>query len=139
MTKKHSQRPAVRRGLPSIIVAAMIAVVCLVDLHGAEQQLPTFEGMDKLVHALMFAVLTLALAFDLRQTRWRRSAPGLLIPPAVYGALIEVLQATLTDVRSGDWLDWIADIAGALTAFGALLLYDRFRKHHPESDRRPYE
>ena len=33
------------------------------------------------------------------------------------GGLIEIMQATLTDCRSGEWLDFAADAVGVL--FGA--------------------
>ena len=36
--------------------------------------------------------------------------------PVCFGGLVEVLQATLTTCRSGDWLDFVADAVGVLCA-----------------------
>lgn len=65
---------------------------------------------DKVVHATIFAVLTLSglLAAVPRV----RLGVGL----AAYAALSEVLQATLPIQRDGDWRDWVADVTGVLLA-----------------------
>lgn len=65
---------------------------------------------DKVMHVLVFFALT--LSFKQAFTRPFLHAFLLL---AVYGALIEVAQATFTS-RMGDPLDWLADVAGILFA-----------------------
>ncbi len=63
---------------------------------------------DKVMHLLVFAVLTLLwqLSFSSRATL------GLLMF-SHYGGVIELLQHYLT-VRQGDWWDWLADIIGVV-------------------------
>lgn len=71
---------------------------------------------DKVMHMLVF--FTLSISF--RQA-FIRPDSHLLILLAIYGALIEVAQATLTS-RTGDPLDWLADLLGILVAVGMLKL-----------------
>lgn len=65
---------------------------------------------DKVMHLLVFCTLSLSFrqAFIWPVTYLF----GVL---ALYGALIEVAQATLTN-RTGDPLDWLADLAGIVLA-----------------------
>jgi hypothetical protein len=39
---------------------------------------------------------------------------GILVACACYGALLEWIQLSFTDERSGDVMDWFADISGTL-------------------------
>ncbi len=68
---------------------------------------------DKVMHVLVFFALTLSFIQAFIRPFWQSF---LLL--ALYGALIEVAQATFTS-RMGDPFDWLADIAGVL---GAALL-----------------
>ncbi len=65
---------------------------------------------DKVMHLLVFLALTLSFIQAFSRPFWQ--AFGLL---ALYGALIEVAQATFTN-RMGDPLDWVADVAGIILA-----------------------
>lgn len=74
---------------------------------------------DKAQHALAFAVLALTgyLAYP---AMIQRVGIGLV----AHGALIEIVQATLTTTRFGDAFDWLADTIGVVTAF---ILYAAWR------------
>lgn len=81
--------------------------------------------VDKLVHALLFAVFFLLLvrAFNSKggSTSSRRNVVGLSMLVAVlYGALTEVLQHLMGAGRSGDPLDFLADVAGVFLATALL-------------------
>ncbi len=65
---------------------------------------------DKLMHVLVFMVLTLLWQLSFRN----RTITGLLAMTA-YGGAVELAQHYLT-VRNGDWWDWLADICGILLA-----------------------
>lgn len=69
---------------------------------------------DKVMHVLVF----FALMVSYLQAFAGQRVIG-VVALALYGALIEVAQATLTN-RMGDPLDWLADMAGI--AVGLLLL-----------------
>jgi len=45
---------------------------------------------------------------------------------AVYGASLEWVQYSFTDERSGDMLDWLADLIGALTGLAAAALLEKY-------------
>lgn len=65
---------------------------------------------DKLMHGLVFWVLGLSF-MQAFVRRWL----ACLLWLALYGALVEIAQATFTN-RMGDPLDWLADVAGLLLA-----------------------
>lgn len=65
---------------------------------------------DKVMHVLVFFALTLSFLQAFERPFWQSFT--LL---AVYGAFIEVAQATFTS-RMGDPIDWLADVAGILAA-----------------------
>lgn len=71
---------------------------------------------DKVMHLLVFLALTLSFYQAFSRPFWQ--AFGLL---ALYGALIEVAQATFTS-RMGDPLDWVADVAGIVLAAAVIRL-----------------
>ena len=52
----------------------------------------------------------------------------LIILPVLYGGVIELLQKFLFTSRSAEWGDWIADIAGSLTALLLAIICLRKRK-----------
>ena len=82
-----------------------------------------FEHTDKLVHAGLHAVLAVLLccaglarahATGLRWAAGQALAVVLLC--AGYGGVIELLQAGLSTTRSAEWLDALANAAGASLA-----------------------
>jgi len=80
---------------------------------------------DKLLHALAFGGLALLLA---RAAHWRRPEAILsrklwfgALGASALGLLLELCQA-LTEYRSADPWDWIADTVGALLAIGVVSL-----------------
>lgn len=66
-----------------------------------------FPGADKVVHAVLFALLaaTTRLRFG--------SAARLLVAVAAYGVASEVVQGLSLETRSGDPFDVLADVVGA--------------------------
>ncbi len=81
---------------------------------------PTFDGMDKLEHALGYAVLAGygAWLFPTRRLH-------VLLGVIVFGIAIEVAQGAFTASRSADVFDAIADAIGA--AAGQLAVRRRQR------------
>jgi VanZ family protein len=104
--------------------AALLAVA--IFLISGQSRLPTppltFEGMDKVVHALVYAFLALLLLLgDGRPSSWRA-----WIWPAVavlYG-LSDELHQSFVPGRQADALDLLADAAGAI---GMTALWIRLR------------
>lgn len=96
---------------PVFYLAAAFAFVMAVLPH--PPRLPG-EPSDKVLHILAFTALgTLAsLAFA------RRSALSLLAGLAVFGAVIEMVQAIPALHRDAELADWIADALAAALAIG---------------------
>ncbi|MES2134259.1 MAG: VanZ family protein [Bacteroidota bacterium] len=76
-------------------------------------------SFDKLVHASIFFVLSsLWFLYFIKTasiTSFRIAA--ILVSCVAYGGMLEIMQATIFSQRSGDWLDFIANSVGCLSAF----------------------
>ena len=90
-------------------------------------------GQDKIAHVLMylaFAYITLwgyRKPYSERGKAFHRNAILITLGIGiVFGALTEVMQATLIPGRIGSYNDWIADCVG--TVFGIFLFYFLHRK-----------
>lgn len=103
---------------------SLLALVTTASLMPTEQLPPqVFNIWDKAQHAAGFLALTGfgLLAYGMPTWRWA-------MVMGVYGAGIEIAQAA-SGWRTGDVLDWLADMSGvalALLAHTAL-----FRRHQP--------
>lgn len=110
----------IARFWPSALVVVFILYATLSSDPTGDVELMLFPHADKLVHAIMFGGLTGAVAFDLRRSGHaltRRLMLAVAAGVAVFGALDEFAQALLTEVRSGDEFDWLADLAGIAVAY----------------------
>lgn len=77
---------------------------------------------DKVMHVLVFAVLTFALVLGYRLKPW-----AIFAWLASYGALVEVLQHSLTN-RMGDPWDFLADCIG----IGLVLCFSHHIQRHAD-------
>jgi uncharacterized membrane protein YadS len=81
--------------------------------------------IDKLVHAFLFGVFFLLLfrAFPKQAGAYVQRRKALLLSmliAVIYGALTEVMQEVTGGGRSGDPLDFMADVAGVFLATALL-------------------
>lgn len=98
--------------------------------------LDTLPYIDKVVHLCMYGGLTTVIwtEYLLRHPsigRIKLLVGGALLPALMSGC-IEILQATCTENRSGDWLDFLANCTGV--ALGCALSYffiRPFLRRHP--------
>lgn len=91
--------------------------------------LPTFVGADKWMHGLMYAVLGCAICWEssaMHVQGWKKWMITLGFP-VIFGGFIEILQETWFPPRSGDWMDWVADCAGAIVGWGVVVIFKRIR------------
>lgn len=105
------------RCMPPTFYAGLVitTVLCLIPSTSVP---PAFQFWDKMQHAFGFAMLGITGAFT-----FPKNLKGLCMGLIFYGAVIEVMQATLTTTRSGDLLDCVADSIGVfigLAAYAAL-------------------
>ncbi len=88
----------------------------------------TFQNIDKLIHFLMYAALSLLFLIALRKnSRFKRKEQIIitLILVISYGLIMEVFQFYFTNDRSAELIDAFANILGSL--FG-LLIFPIFYK-----------
>jgi hypothetical protein len=104
--------------LPRRLRVALYALACAVVLYMTLAPGHDVPGVglvwDKAEHALAWAVLTGAGLLLSTRRRW---AIGMFA--FVFGAAIEVLQATMGLGRDGDWHDLMADSIGIAMAYAA--------------------
>lgn len=114
----------IRRYPLSLLLAAAIWYVSLMPVP--EVNFGHFSWFDKLVHFGMYCALSLLVwaeyAFHHRPFAWRSALVPAVVMPVAMGALVEVAQATLTDCRSGDPLDALANSLGAAFAWAVAAL-----------------
>ncbi len=108
-----------RRYPVTLLFVAAIFTACLIPIP--ETPLSDVQFIDKWTHTVMY--LALGIVFWTEYYRCRSTMRGMRLfivavaLPVLMGGLIEIMQATLTDCRSGEWLDFAADAVGVL--FGA--------------------
>ena len=114
---------------PSLLSTIAVFILCLTP----SQNLPKVEivNIDKLAHAGLFGVLAYLYALGFyRQTSSSLLKSHFLLAAFMVavglGGLIELLQANLDINRSGDWFDFLFDIAGALLVSGLIRPAQRY-------------
>lgn len=113
----------------SIIVVAAVLYLTLMPQPLPDNDIPWFEGADKLVHGIMMLGVMLCLSFDyfLIVYKKRDKIPvGILsvflIFTIAFGGIIELLQGWMDMGRGKDMVDFEADTIGAIVAYIIVLL-----------------
>ncbi len=117
----------------SIIIGLLILWL---SLSGSKSLVPgrmlNIPYIDKMGHFAMYAFFSAMLLMD--SCRWqteRRFNYLILLIPILFGALMEIMQMTLTTSRQAETLDLVANIsgvtAGILLAHIAKKVIERFR------------
>lgn len=78
-------------------------------------------GLDKLVHFILFAILTFLIAMAIEERRFSIHVWLIGIGLCIFAGLTEIAQTFIQD-RTGDILDLIADVFGVI----AVLLICKF-------------
>lgn len=104
----------------SIVLSLAILYVSIIRSVPDMPQIQ-FEGLDKLVHFLMYFALAGVVCFELYRQRYTFQDAKMrlwgVLYPIVYGGLIELLQENFFPPRTGDWFDWLSDALGTLAAY----------------------
>lgn len=89
-------------------------VICLMPIPNPP--LGDVPFMDKWTHLVLFGGIASAALFETMLNRKLYTSLRWLLPlmVALLGGLVELMQATLTTNRSGEWLDFVADVMGVL-------------------------
>ncbi len=114
----------------SILISLAIIVLSTIPIPEVKplEDVPFF---DKWVHFVMYGALSFAMWLDANHYRLPfglklsclscRFYLVMVIIPSALGGLMELVQAYLTTVRSGDFIDFLADIIGAV--IGTVVCY----------------
>ena len=129
------------RWLPALGVSAAIAWLTLAPHPLPENDIPWFEGADKVVHFIMFATLMATVVFGLHLSpgfrnasaqRPKRALRGRILAGAlcvvIFAALDEWAQGAMQMGRSAETADFLADLAGIAAITIAALLYRHPKK-----------
>lgn len=108
-----------------------MTILCLSSVPSKE--LPDFSfwnifGIDKLVHIAMYGILSFLVlkSGNLQPAHWKLQNNIVFIAAlsgVVYGGLIELYQEFILFDRHGEWMDFVANMAG--TFFG-IMLFKKF-------------
>jgi VanZ family protein len=110
-------------------VGALAVAIAILSLAPHPEKLLPVTLWDKLGHILAYAALAAALTHALETGGHRPTVvlTGGILPPAAYGALIEVAQSFMPP-RSAEPLDLLANLVGALVGAAALRAAHRSRR-----------
>lgn len=92
-----------------------------------------FENSDKLMHAIMYFLLTLSLVYGMVKitglfNHWKVYLV-VIAAPAGYGLFMEVLQYLVTSNRQAETADFLANMGGIGLAFMCSFFYYSLKKH----------
>lgn len=105
----------------ALVVTIAIAVLSLIKLGN---QPINFTYLDKIEHTLAYFVLCFLWLVSIKKKGMKFVV---IIAVVLFGILLEVLQSVLTDYRTFDYMDMLANTFGALLAFAA---YRQVEKKH---------
>lgn len=111
--------------IPTVLVAGLIMYLSLMREPHFNIDMSHIPHFDKVVHGLMYLGLSLILSLDLKRDNLNIGLVALItiVLSSVYGGVIELLQEYYFPPRTGEWLDWAADIAGAVLGFALCTFY----------------
>ena len=116
--------------IPTVLAAGLIMYLSL--LREPHLRFPEIEiaYADKWVHMVMYLILGALTVCDLSRdnVRPKLAAAIAIVLPSLYGGGIELLQEYFFPPRTGEWLDWAADIAGVVIGAGVALICCRCRR-----------
>ena len=103
--------------VPTVIVLAAIAYLSLWENPVPVPRFHLFEGADKVVYGCVYMGLVWVGCFDIYRRLGhftKRSLILLLCGAFAWGGLMELLQGAITESRSADWYDFLANDCGAI-------------------------
>lgn len=107
--------------LIAISVTIGIAILSLINLQAADAKILNF---DKVLHAFAYGTLSL---FWLIATHKLNKQFIVLSSCVIYGTVIEFLQSELTNYRTGDLYDVLANTLGVIFGY---LFFEKLAKNH---------
>jgi VanZ family protein len=114
----------IKKNLYSILVALLLLYLSLTNSEKFQKApLVDIPFLDKIVHFGMYFIMMSVIIIEHRKSIKNSGKLFLFaLIPLSYGVLMEILQATLTVTRTGDFYDALADAAGILVSIALWLL-----------------
>lgn len=108
----------IRKNIYSILVALLLLYLSLTNTEKFQKiPLGSVPYADKFVHFSMYFFMMAVIIIEHRKSiKNSRKLFLFAIIPLAYGILMEILQATVTVNRTGDFYDALADAAGILVS-----------------------
>jgi len=116
-----------------IVLAVLWTAFIFYGLTSEPSGIPMFPwlekpGVDKLIHAILFAIEAALLGFVFQKWKEPKAWLAILAWCFILGGGLEVVQHMWIEGRSGDVLDLIADMVGAILG----ILGTKFLLKHQE-------
>ena len=105
----------------AIVITITIAILSLIKIGS---QPINFTYLDKVEHTIAYFVLCFSWLLSIKKKGMKFAIVTIVV---LYGILLEVLQSVLTDYRTFDYVDMLANTFGALLA---LMAYKYIEKKH---------
>ena len=123
--------------LPAIICSVLIPMLSLMSIRECPYAAKLhFDGMDKVIHLLMYAALTSLWIHPIPAAK--RSRPfimaGVALAAGLYGALMEICQFLLKTNRTMDPFDALANLVGALIAAAGFYFHSKSNAKKPQQN-----
>ncbi len=105
-----------------VSLVVILAVIYLSFFRPPSTGLDGIPGIDKAVHVCMYFGMSGMLWLEFLRAHRRDNTPlwhawvGALLCPVLFSGVVELLQEYCTTYRGGDWMDFLANAAGALLA-----------------------
>ena len=119
------------------LAIAIIAIICYLSFFSPPKtNLQEVTNIDKIAHFLMYGGLCVVLWYENlkvhKKIKWKHIVIGAIIAPIAMSGTIEIMQAYLTNNRSGEWSDFIANVAGVFfaTIFGYYIIKPFFNMNN---------
>ncbi|HIE46020.1 MAG TPA: hypothetical protein EYP87_07660 [Flavobacteriaceae bacterium] len=123
--------------LNNLVLIALTITVSIIFLSLVNtKQLPetSVKVSDKILHAFAYLVLFWSWMAVFRKTTSIKTAILLFLVLVSFGILLEILQGVLTDYRTADWRDGIANTTGLLLGFISFKPIHRILKNKINDD-----
>ena len=104
-------------------LAVIVAVIYLSFANMSSTGVSSIPHLDKVAHVCMYFGMGGMLWLEFHRAHRRHPAPrwhawvGAVACPIAFSGAVELLQAYCTTSRSGDWLDFAANVGGVLLAW----------------------
>lgn len=97
-----------------IAISFTVFILTMSLINSNSIQIQTFQISDKILHASAYMVMMWVWMMLLKKHSMSKSLLILLIALTIFGIVVEGLQASITESRTADWKDAVANFIGLI-------------------------